>query len=103
MKGGFRLLQGDRATASAQLKSIISPPGMLRKISVSQNPYFKHYDRAVVSRQDNSVAERCGVLSLVSLVIHAEDPKLRLDERNGCWRQRTWCSKRLTIQGVVIS
>jgi len=41
---------------------------------------FKHYGGAAVSPQDNFVAEHCGVSSLV---IHPEDPKLKLDERNG--------------------
>jgi hypothetical protein len=51
-----------------------------------KSPYFKRYDRAVVSLQDNSVAEHCGALSLI---IHAKDPNIELDERNGLiWSDR---------------
>jgi len=61
-----------------------------------KNPYFKPYDGAAVSPQDNSVAEHRGISSLV---IHPEDPKLKLDERNGLiprsdpgrgWLQGAW-------------
>jgi hypothetical protein len=49
-------------------------------IEVAQNPYFKHYDGAAVSPQDNFLAEHSGVSSLV---INPEHPKLKLDERDG--------------------
>src|ERR1017187_6048965 len=55
-----------------------------------KTPYFKHYDGAVVSPQDNFVAEHCGVSSLV---IHPEDPKLKLDERDGLFSITDSCSR----------
>jgi hypothetical protein len=47
---------------------------------MSQNPVFQAPRRSGCFTEDNFVAEHCGVSSLV---IHPEDPKLKLDERNG--------------------
>jgi len=50
----------------------------IKRRTISVTPFFKHYDSGF-SRQDTSVAKHCGALSLA---LHAENPKMKLDERD---------------------